>query len=121
MRGFFTIGRRGEELAERHCRRLGMRILARNLRTRTGEIDLVAEDGDTIVFIEVKTRQRPTIEAWEAVDERKRRRIAEAARAFLARNEALAARPCRFDLIVLGCRAGKLEVIAHLQNAWEID
>jgi putative endonuclease len=50
-----ATGRRGEELAAQHLRRRGLRILARNLRTGAGEIDLIATDGSTIVFAEVKT------------------------------------------------------------------
>ena len=50
------LGRRGEQLAALHLERLGFEILARNERTRHGEIDLIACDGETIVFAEVKTR-----------------------------------------------------------------
>ena len=93
------LGRRGEEVAERYLVSLGYRILERRYRTRTAEIDMIAEDGDTLVFVEVKTRSslafgRPA----EAVDGRKRARIAGAATVYLARRGA-AARSCRFDVV----------------------
>ena len=52
-----TAGRRGEDLAAEHLERLGFQVLARNHRTRFGELDLVAYDGETLVFAEVKTRR----------------------------------------------------------------
>lgn len=52
-----ALGRRGERIAERHLRRRGYRILARNFRAAGAEIDLVALDGETLVFVEVKTRR----------------------------------------------------------------
>ncbi len=51
------LGRRGEALASDHLRRLGFRTIARNVRTRHGEIDLIAFDGTTLVFAEVKTHR----------------------------------------------------------------
>ena len=93
------LGRRGEETAERHLAARGYRILERRFRTRAGEIDFVAEDGAVIVFVEVKTRSslafgRPA----DAVDARKRSRIAAAASLYLARLEG-PDRPCRFDVV----------------------
>ncbi len=55
--GRVPLGRTGERLAERHLRRSGYRLLARNFRAAGAEIDLVAAEGDTIVFVEVKTRR----------------------------------------------------------------
>ena len=52
-----TAGQQGEELAAQHFQRLGFEVLARNHRTRFGELDLVAFDGSTLVFVEVKTRR----------------------------------------------------------------
>ena len=52
-----TAGRRGEDLAAEHLERLGFQVLARNHRTRFGELDLVAYDGETLVFAEVKPRR----------------------------------------------------------------
>ena len=68
------LGRAGERLAAEHLERLGYRIVARNHRTRFGEIDLIADDGKTLVIVEVKTRRgrgRP----WDALGERKQRQV----------------------------------------------
>ena len=92
-----TLGNRGERLAARHLQRQGFRILARQFRVRRGEIDLVAREGNTLVFVEVKTRRRGL--PAEAVTPEKQRRITRTARAFLRRYGMLeAAIPCRDNL-----------------------
>ena len=114
------LGRRGEDAAERHLVSAGYRILERRYRTRFAEIDLIAEDGDTLVFIEVKTRSslsfgRPA----EAVDGRKRARIAGAASVYLARRAALD-RACRFDVVeVLETEGAPLRVRV-IRDAFEV-
>jgi len=97
--GHIRLGRRGEEAAERHLASHGFRILERRYRTRAGEIDFIAEDGATLVFVEVKTRSslgfgRPS----EAVGSRKRARIAAAASLYLAIRGG-PERSCRFDVV----------------------
>ncbi len=97
--GAGALGARGEEAAARHLESLGYRILERRFRTRAGEIDLVAEEEDTLVFVEVKSRPalgfgRPS----EAVDARKRGRLARAAAIYLMLR-GLPDRPCRFDVL----------------------
>lgn len=93
------LGRRGEEAAGRHLESLGCRIMERGYRTRAGEIDFIVRDGDAIVFVEVKTRSSLACgQPAEAVDGRKRARIARAAALYLARfGEADVA--CRFDVV----------------------
>ena len=74
-----TLGRLGERLAAEHFERLGWEILARNYQTRLGELDLVAVDGETLVFAEVKTCRLGRGEPWQSLHERKQvqvRRIA---------------------------------------------
>ena len=66
-----TRGRRGEELAARHFEHLGYEVLARNHRTRFGELDLVAFDGETLVFAEVKTRLAGSGEPFDNLHARK--------------------------------------------------
>ena len=111
-------GVRGEEEAARFLTRSGFAILDRNVRTRAGEIDLVAKDGETLAFVEVKTRSssvcgRPS----EAVDRRKQARLTRAAGAYLARTGRHAA-ACRFDVVEVwddpggGCR------IEHIRDAF---
>lgn len=111
------LGRDGERLAARHLRRLGMKILVRNHRAPTGEIDLIARDGDCLVFVEVKTR-REGIPA-EAVTPEKQRRITLAALHFLRRYRALEVRS-RFDIVAIVWPVGSSRpTIDHLPNAFE--
>jgi putative endonuclease len=92
-------GQRAEELCADLLRRAGLRILARNWRCRLGEIDLVAEEGGTLVFAEVRLRHDPRYGgAAESLTTAKRARLLAAARFFLARR---AAAPCRFDVLLL--------------------
>ena len=79
----FAVGQQGERLAERHLKRQGFRILARNFRAAGAEIDLVAMDGQTLVFIEVKRRIGVSAGTpGEAVDWRKQEQIRRAAGVF---------------------------------------
>ena len=92
------FGRYGEDAAAEFLRRRGFEILARNVRTALGEIDLVALDGEVVVFVEVKARRGPG--GLEAVDARKQRRLSRLALAFLARAGWLG-RSARFDVIAV--------------------
>ena len=113
-----VLGSEGERLAARYLRRQGMRILARRFRVLRGEIDLVAREGDILVFVEVKTRQRGN--PAEAVTLEKQRRVTRAALAFLRRYDLLdAALPCRFDIVAVRCEPGQRPVIEHLKGAFE--
>jgi putative endonuclease len=95
-----SAGGDAEEAAARFLADRGLRIVARNYRTRQGEIDLVAQDGDTLVFVEVRLRSSGRYGgAVGSIDARKQARIAAAARHFLMR---LAREPrCRFDVITV--------------------
>ncbi|MBI4160925.1 MAG: YraN family protein [Acidobacteria bacterium] len=116
------LGRRGEDIAERHLRRSGYRILERGFRTRFGEIDLVAEESGEIVFVEVKTRRGPGFgEPEEAVDGRKRRRLARLAVAYRQRR-GCGEQPCRFDVVaVLLGEGGRPERIRVVRDAFPAD
>lgn len=97
-------GAAGEEAAEGFLRMSGYRIVARNVRTKVGEIDIVALDGETLCFIEIKARATAEYgRAIEAVGPHKQRRLAKAALLFLAKNRSQ--RACRFD--VLGLDRGR--------------
>jgi putative endonuclease len=93
-------GDAGEERAARFLARHGLAILHRNYRTRMGEIDLVARDGDVLVFVEVRLRADGRFGgAAASIGVAKQRRIAAAARAYLQR---LGREPrCRFDVVIL--------------------
>ena len=80
-----ALGSAGEHLAERELERLGLRVIARNVRSRAGEIDLVCRDGRGYAFVEVKTRRAGSfVAAVQAVDGRKARRLALLAESWLA-------------------------------------
>src|SRR5215216_2800535 len=105
----------GEDLACAELRRRGYAILERRYRTRFGEIDIVARDGDTTVFVEVKAR---TADAFgggaEAVTAWKQRRVTQMAVDFIARRR-LHDRPCRFDVVVVDVSNGATHVAVYPQ------
>lgn len=89
----------GEDAAERLLVRAGMQVVARNWRTKFGELDLVAMDGSTLVFVEVKCRRENHLyDPALAVDHRKRDRLRRLARAYLALERPEFA-DCRFDVV----------------------
>ena len=95
-------GEAGETMAAAHLAERGLRVLARNVRYRNGELDLVAEDGAVLVFVEV--RRRRTAErggAAESVTARKRARVVRAARRWLVENPRFARREIRFDVVAI--------------------
>ena len=113
------LGRAGERLAAEHLERLGYAIVARNHRTRHGEIDLVAADRDALVFVEVKTR-RGRGHPWDALGERKRRQVRRMGLAFLSEVDDRPKRSrVRFDAIgVTFDAAGRLAALEHLEDAF---
>jgi putative endonuclease len=99
MRGSRGVGQEWERLAEKHLKEAGYRIRARNFRTRVGEIDFVAQDGNVLCFVEVKGRHGPGFGLpEEAVNAEKQRRIVRAAQVYLQR-EHLESTTCRFDVV----------------------
>ena len=116
------LGRLGEDLALAHLERLGYALVARNHRTRSGEIDLVVFDGCTLVFVEVKTRRASSggRGPWEALDERKRRQVRRMAAAFLVEVTDRPRSPeLRFDAIgVVIDTKGRLVRLDHLEAAF---
>jgi len=95
------IGLEAESRAEHELIRLGYRILARNFRARRGELDVVAEEGETLCFVEVRSRGRLDLgRPEETIGAEKRRRIALAAEEWLIAN-ACADRLCRFDVMAV--------------------
>lgn len=93
-------GRAAEDLAADHLRRHGLAIVGRNVRSRHGEIDLVARDGATLVFVEVRLRRPGRFGgAADSITAAKRGRLVAAAREYLARLPRTPA--CRFDVVLL--------------------
>jgi putative endonuclease len=115
-----TLGQRGEAAAARYLRRRGYKILARGDHLRRGELDLVALDRKTIVFVEVKTRQSAAMgHPEEAVDIFKQRKLTRLAETFLKRYK-LQGRPARFDVIAIIWPAEKwFPAIEHFKNAFD--
>lgn len=108
-------GASAEALAEAFLRRQGLRILERNWRVRGGEIDLVCDDRGSLVFVEVRLRQRQDFGgAAASITATKQRRLILAARHYLAGKRE---RPCRFDAVLLdGLTEANIEWI---RNAFE--
>jgi putative endonuclease len=95
------FGKAGEDVAVQELERRGYAILARRYRTRHGEIDIVARDGETTVFVEVKARTTAEFGgAAAAVTGLKQRRLASMAMDFVARHR-LSGRACRFDVVAI--------------------
>lgn len=115
------LGRLGEDLALAHLERLGYALVARNHRTRFGELDLVVTDRRALVFVEVKTRRgaRPG-RAWENLHPAKRAQVRRVARAYLAEASGRPARrELRFDAVgVTIDPAGRLVALEHLEGAF---
>jgi len=118
-----SYGRAAESEAVRHLQRAGYRVVARNVRARFGEIDVVAWDGRTLCFIEVKARSGPrfglpeeSLTAW------KRRRLALLAQWYLQRNPGLGRARMRFDVLSLMQPAedGDLARVRLIKGAFEV-
>ena len=111
-----ATGVMGETRAAEYLRSEGYTILARNFRTRAGEIDIIAEKSGTVVFVEVKTwNALSEVDLEYSIDRRKRLRILGAAKAFLARNRDLAEEGLRFDVLLLD---GSSSRVMHIEEAF---
>lgn len=115
-----SLGRRGENAAARFLQRLGYVIVARAERDAIGELDLVAVDRRTVVFVEVKTRaSHDAGHPAEAVHEEKQRRLTRLALAYLRRHDLLECRS-RFDVVaVTWPDNAKRPTIEHFKDAFE--
>ena len=122
-----ALGRWGEELASRYLRGLGMEILERNFKVYTGgrrgrpgriwgEIDLIALDGEELVFAEVKWRRSALFSPLEAVTVAKEYHLRQVADIYLARQKKAPWKRVRFDVLALSGRGG--EEIRHLRCAF---
>ena len=113
-----TLGKTGEDLACRELERRGYAIVARRYRQRYGELDIVARDGPTLVFVEVKARADHEFgSAAEAVTPMKQRRLTRLATEYLMRHH-LQECPCRFDVVSIHFDAAMPE-IEIIQNAFD--
>jgi len=113
------LGRIGEDAAAAHMERLGYAVVARNHRTRHGELDLVCFGQGTLVFVEVKTR-RGNGRPWDALGARKQARVRHMAASYLAEaKDRPHADALRFDAIGIVFDAhGRLAGLEHLEGAF---
>ncbi len=113
------LGRLGESLARQKLKELGYKEIIRNYRCPLGEVDLIAMDGETLVFIEIKTRRGRSIGyAKEAVDARKKRQLSKVALAYMKSNICGETR-ARFDVVAVSLPGGKPK-IEVIRNAFEL-
>ena len=113
-------GQHGEDVAAKFLEENGYKIVARNFRIRSAEIDIVAQIDGVIVFVEVKARSdlRHGLPV-EAVNLRKQKKIIEAASVFL-QDENFCDCACRFDVVEIFFTGGHVEEINHIENAFEV-
>lgn len=115
------LGDRGERTAARYLKRQGMRILAHGHRSQLGEVDLIALDGSTVVFVEVKSRRTHAAGRPEdAVNRAKQRQLTRLALEYLKRRGWLGRRSARFDIVAITWPDSESEpAIQHFRNAFE--
>jgi putative endonuclease len=113
------IGKKGEDLALHKMNRLGYKCIARNFRCNLGEIDLIARDGDCLVFVEIKTRRGKSVGyAKEAIDERKRKKLSQVALAYMKTHDCMDVKS-RFDVVAINLQ-GREKEIEIIKNAFEL-
>ena len=115
-----SLGQQGETLACRYLSHLGYRVLARNYRTKQGEIDIIAEERNSLVFVEVKTRRGHQCgHPFEAVTPAKCRQISKAALQYLAETgrEGQAA---RFDVVAISIAGEGAPVVELVKDAFDL-
>lgn len=114
------LGAGSEERASRLLEEKGMKILARNFRCALGEIDLVAQDGPTLVFVEVKSRRSLDFgPASLAVNWRKQKKITQLAQLYLKQRK-LFNIPCRFDVVSIHYPEQGKPLLDHIPNAFSV-
>ncbi len=114
-------GAAGEAWVAQHLEKQGWQILARRWRSREAEVDLIAQQHQTLIFVEVKTRQAGNWDAdgRAAVSARKQRQIALGAAQFLAQHPNYSHHTCRFDVAIVGFQADAFRLLEYLENAFD--
>jgi putative endonuclease len=113
-----ALGPRGENVAARFLRDQGYKIIIRNFRCLVGEVDIIAKDGKTLVFVEVKTRAYDDPTPEEQINAIKRHQLTKAARFYLSRY-GTPQPPARFDVVAIVWPTGRDPQIRHEPNAFE--
>jgi len=115
-----TLGKRGEEIATAYLKGLKFTIIERNFRCKGGEVDIIARDGKTLVFVEVKTRRNLSFGPPQlALTPFKQRQISKAALTWLARNKLFGA-GARFDVIAIFLPNHEVPMIEHIRDAFDL-
>lgn len=112
------LGQRGENVAARFLRNHGYKIIHRNFACPVGELDIVAKDGRTLVFVEVKTRMNDDPIPEIQVDAVKQHQMTKAAKYYLSRY-GVPQPPARFDVVAIVWPAGRSPQIRHTPNAFD--
>ncbi len=114
-----NLGARGERVAARFLKRARYRILTRNYRCPAGEIDIIAADGDMLVFVEVKTRcSNESADPEINVTHTKQRQIERVAR-YYVQSRSAHAQPCRFDVVSVVLPGRGEPVVEHFVDAFQ--
>ena len=115
-----TLGERGETIATAYLKGQRFTIVERNFRCKTGEVDIIARDGNSFVFVEVKTRRNLSFGPPQlALTPFKQRQISKAALTWLAKKKLFGAN-ARFDVIAILLPDHQLPVIDHIRNAFDL-
>ena len=113
-----AVGERWERVAESYLQARGLRTITRNFHCRLGEIDLIMEDGDCLVFAEIRYRRSTYYGSGaESVTKAKQSRIVRTAQRYLQSHRHRAMQPCRFDVLSMAYAGGKLDV-TWIQDAF---
>jgi putative endonuclease len=113
-----VLGGRGENVAAKFLRNQGFKIIERNFRCPMGEIDIIARDGNTLVFVEVKTRKYDDPTPEDQVNGFKRNQLTKAAKFFLMRY-GVPQPDSRFDVVAIVWPTGREPIIRHTPDAFE--
>lgn len=113
-----SLATRGESAAALFLRRAGYRILERNYLCEVGEVDIIARQGRTLVFVEVKTRESDDVLPEQQVNQAKQHHITKAAKVYLKRF-GTPQPPARFDVVAILWPPGRQPQISHIENAFE--
>ncbi len=114
-----ALGKLGEDLAFKEIKRLGYKKIIRNYRCPLGEVDLIARDDDTLVFIEIKTRRGRSIDyAKQAVNARKKRQLSKVALTYMKLNACFDMK-ARFDVVAVSLQGDEPQ-IEVIKNAFDL-
>jgi putative endonuclease len=113
-----AMGQRGENLAAKYLRDQGYKIIVRNYRSAMGEVDIIARDGATLVFVEVKARSYDDPTPEEQVNQAKQHQITKTAKLYLSRYGTQTP-PARFDVVAIVWPRGREAQIRHTPSAFE--